>query len=67
MFLENGGAFFPECGLKIPVDRLAIIPKLDAGIVVERPQSLEMREDRSGTLGRFGLGQLEGRIGGRDR
>ena len=67
MFLKNGGALFPRVRLEIPLDRLAIVAKLDTGIVIERPQSLEMRENLFGAPGGFGLAELEGRIGGRDR
>src|ERR1700722_20881691 len=67
MLLEYGGAFFPGVRLEIPLDRLAIVAKLDAGIVVERPQSLQMRENLLGAARRFGLAELEGRIGRGDR
>ena len=67
MLLKYGGAFFPGVRLEIPLDRLAIVAKLDAGIVVERPQRFEMRENLFGAPGGFGLAELEGRIGGRDR
>jgi hypothetical protein len=67
MFLKYGGAFFPRVRLEIPLDRLAIVTKLDSRIVVERPQRLEVRENLFGAPGGFGLAELEGRIGGRDR
>jgi hypothetical protein len=67
MFLKYGSAFFPGVRLEIPLDRLAIVAELDAGIVVERPQRFEMRENLLGAPGGFGLAELEGRIGSRDR
>src|ERR1700743_1156194 len=67
MFLKYGGAFFPRVRLEIPLDRLAIVAQLDAGIVVERPQTLQMRENLLGSTRRFGLAEFEGRIGRGDR
>jgi len=52
--------------LKIPFDRLTIVTALDAGIVVKRPQALEMRKNPARTLGRLGLAQRERRIGRRN-
>src|SRR5580704_3037069 len=67
MLLEYGSAFLPGVRLEIPLDRLAIVAQLDAGIVVERPQTLQMRENLFGAARRFGLAELEGRIGRGDR
>ena len=40
MFLKCRGAFFPAMRLEIPLDRLAIVTALDAGIVVKLAKSV---------------------------
>jgi hypothetical protein len=67
VLLKRGGAFLPAMRLEVPVDRLAIVAQLDTGIIVERPQRLEMRVKLPGPCRGLGLRQFEGRIGGRDR
>ena len=59
MLLKDGGAFFPGVRLEIPLDRLAIVAQLDAGIVVERPQTFQMRENLLGAARRFGLAEFK--------
>jgi len=66
MLLKNCGALFPAVGLEILLDRLAIVAAVDTSVIAKRAHSLEMRENSSRTLGRFGFSQDERRIGRRN-
>ncbi len=65
MLLERGGAVFPAMRLQIPFDRLAIVARLDAGVVEQPPHLFQMRIEFLGAGGRIRLGQPMRRIGRR--
>ena len=67
MLLERSRALLPAMRLEIPIDRLAIVANVDAGIIVKLPQTFQVRKNLFGAPGGLRLGKREQRIGRRDR